>query len=106
MHWFILIGAALLECVWALALKDSEGFSRLWPAVVAVTTAAASVLLLSISLRSLPVGTAYSVWTGLGAVGVVIAGIVAYGESAAPARLAFVTLIVIGVVGLRFAEGA
>jgi quaternary ammonium compound-resistance protein SugE len=102
--WTILFGAALLECVWAISFKQSDGFTRPWPAVVGVVTAVASIVLLAIALRSLPVGTAYAVWTGLGAVGVVIVGIIRFGESTSPARLGFLTLILVGVAGLRFLE--
>lgn len=102
--WIILFGAALLECVWAIAFKQSEGFTRAWPAIVGVVTAVASVVLLTVALRSLPVGTAYAVWTGLGAVGVAVVGIVRFGESASPARLGFLALILVGVAGLRFLE--
>ncbi|SEG94313.1 quaternary ammonium compound-resistance protein SugE [Thermomonospora echinospora] len=104
MTWIILFCAALLECVWAVAFKQSDGFTRPWPAIVGVVTAVASVVLLAIALRALPVGTAYAVWTGLGAVGVAVVGIARFGESASPARLGFLTLILVGVAGLRFLE--
>ncbi|GIG91299.1 quaternary ammonium compound efflux SMR transporter SugE [Plantactinospora endophytica] len=101
MAWLILILAGLLEVVWALALKQTHGFTRLGPTVLACSTALLSFVLLSLALRSLPVGTAYAVWVGVGAVGVTLAGIVALGESLSPARLAFVALIAIGIVGLK-----
>ncbi|MBW4715718.1 DMT family transporter [Saccharothrix obliqua] len=101
MPWLLLVGAALLEVVWATALERSEGFTRLWPSVVGVVAAVVSFTLLTTAVRDLPLGTAYAVWVGLGAVGVVVVGIVALGESAAPARLVCLALIVIGVVGLK-----
>jgi len=104
MAWVLLIGAGLLEIVWATALKYSEGFTRLWPGAVAVVAAVASIVMLSMALKSLPVGTAYAVWVGIGAVGVALAGIVFLGESASFARLAFLAVILIGVVGLRMVE--
>jgi quaternary ammonium compound-resistance protein SugE len=105
MAWAILFAAALLEIVWAIALKNADGFTRVWPSVVGVTAALASFLLLAVALRSLPVGTAYAVWVGVGAAGVVVAGILLLGENANLPRLGFVTLILLGVVGLRLTEG-
>jgi quaternary ammonium compound-resistance protein SugE len=102
--WVVLIGAGLLEVVWAIALKEADGFRRFWPSAIGVTAAVVSFVMLSMTLRNLPVGTAYAVWVGCGALGVAIAGILALGESAAPSRLAFLTLILIGVVGLRFVD--
>ena len=102
MAWLLLLGAALLEAVWATALGRSDGFTRPWPSVVGVTAAVASFVMLTIALRDLPVGTAYAGWVGRGAVGVVRVGITA-GESASPLRLACLGLIVIGVVGLKLA---
>ncbi|MDT0443107.1 DMT family transporter [Streptomyces johnsoniae] len=104
MAWGILLAAALLELVWALALKQADGFSRLWPSVIGITVAAASFALLTIALGSLPMGTAYAVWVGIGTVGVALTGIVALGESAALPRLGFLALIVIGVIGLKALE--
>ncbi|MFE9744547.1 DMT family transporter [Saccharothrix saharensis] len=100
MAWVLLLGAALLEAVWATALGRSDGFTRPWPTVLGVAAAVASFVLLTIAMRDLPVGTAYAVWVGLGAVGVVLVGITA-GESASPLRLACLVLIVLGVVGLK-----
>lgn len=104
MAWFLLIGAGLLEIVWATALKYSGGLARFWPSVIAVVAAVASIVMLSMALKSLPVGTAYAVWVGIGAVGVALAGIIFLGESASFARLAFLALILIGIVGLRIVE--
>ncbi|MBC6462793.1 DMT family transporter [Actinomadura sp. HBU206391] len=105
MAWILVLVAALLEIVWALALKQADGFSRLWPSVLGVTTALLSFVLLSIALRTLPVGTAYAVWVGLGALGVALAGILTLGESASAVRLVCLMLILIGVVGLRATGG-
>src|SRR5688572_25536897 len=104
MAWVFLVVAGLLEIVWALALKQAHGFTRLGPAVLGITAAGVSFGLLSASLKSLPVGTAYAVWVGIGAVGVAVAGILALGESASPARLMCLTLILAGVIGLKFLE--
>lgn len=102
MAWMILLVAALLEPVWALALERSDGFRHLWPSVVAVTVAFGSFALLSFALRHLPIGTAYAVWVGIGAVCVAAVGMVVLDESASISRLAFVACIVVGVAGLRF----
>jgi quaternary ammonium compound-resistance protein SugE len=102
MNWILLIIAGLLEVGWAIGLKYSEGFTRLWPSVFTVVTMALSVFLLAVAMRSLPVGTAYAVWTGIGAVGTVILGIVLFGESASFARLVCVGLIIAGIAGLKF----
>jgi quaternary ammonium compound-resistance protein SugE len=105
MAWFLLLAAGALEIVWALALKEAGGFARFWPSVAGVSAAAAaSFAMLSTALETLPVGTAYAVWVGVGASGVAVAGMIAFGESVAPARLAFLGLILVGVVGLRLAE--
>src|SRR3954465_14882287 len=101
MSWTILVIAGLFEVAWAIGLKYTEGFSRLWPSVGTVAAMAASVVLLGWAMRSLPVGTAYAVWTGIGAVGTVILGIVLFGEPATVARLVCVGLIVAGIVGLK-----
>lgn len=100
--WAILVIAGLFETGWAVGLKYSDGFSRLWPSVATAVMIVASMGLLGVAVRSLPLGTAYAVWTGIGAVGTVIMGIVLFGESAAFGRLACVGLIVSGIVGLKF----
>jgi quaternary ammonium compound-resistance protein SugE len=105
MAWIILLAAGLLEMVWAMGLKYSQGFTRLVPSLVTVIAMALSVYLLSVAVRSLPIGTAYSVWTGIGAVGAVAMGILLLGEPASPGRLFFVGLIVAGIIGLRFTGG-
>jgi quaternary ammonium compound-resistance protein SugE len=103
MPWVILTLAGLLEVAWAVGLKFTEGFTRPVPSLVTILFYAASIWLLAISMRSLPLGTAYAVWTGIGAIGAVAVGILKFGESASVWRLTCVGLIVIGLVGLKFA---
>lgn len=102
MSWIHLLIAAALEIVWASGLKSTAGFTRLWPSVGVIAAMAASLFLLALATRGLPIGTAYAVWTGIGAVGTAIVGMVCYDESTAPARLACILLIVVGVAGLKF----
>lgn len=101
MSWIILFIAGLLEVVWAIGLKYTHGFTRLTPSVITVAAMIVSIVLLSWAMRSLPVGTAYAVWTGIGAVGAAITGILLLGESASLARIASLALIVAGIVGLK-----
>ena len=101
MAWIILFFAGLLEVGWAIGLKYTEGFTRLWPSIWTVLAMIASLWMLGVAMKSLPVGTAYSVWVGVGTVGTVILGIVLLGESANFARLFSVALIIAGVVGLK-----
>ena len=101
MPWLILLVAGLYEVCWAIGLKYTESFSRFWPSVGTVAAMVASVGLLGLAMRTLPVGTAYAVWTGIGAVGTVLFGIILFGEPATVARLACVCLIVAGIVGLK-----
>ena len=101
MAWMILLVAGLFEIGWAIGLKYTEGFTRLWPSVGTVTAMVLSVGLLGLAMRTLPVGTAYAVWTGIGALGTVILGIVLFGEPATVARLVCVGLILAGIVGLK-----
>jgi quaternary ammonium compound-resistance protein SugE len=103
MAWIILAIAGLLEVGWAIGLKYTDGFTRLWPTLWTIAAMAGSLWLLGIAMKSLPVGTAYSVWVGIGAIGTVILGIVLLGEPATPGRLASVALIVAGIVGLKLA---
>jgi quaternary ammonium compound-resistance protein SugE len=105
MAWLILVVAGLLEIVWAIALKQSDGFSRLGPSIVGVGAAVLSFLLLTVALRQLPAGTGYAVWVGIGAVGVAIAGIILLGEAVSVARVIFLAVIITGIVGLRIVEG-
>jgi quaternary ammonium compound-resistance protein SugE len=99
--WLVLVIAGLFEVGWAIGLKYTEGFTRLWPSVGTVTAMVVSVVLLGWAMRTLPVGTAYAVWTGIGAVGTVALGIVLFQEPATVARLACVGLILAGIVGLK-----
>lgn len=101
MAWLILLVAGLLEITWALGLKASNGFSRLWPTVGTLAAMVASLGLLGLAVRTLPVGTAYAVWTGIGAVGTVLGGLIFFGESGSAARLACVGLILAGIIGLK-----
>lgn len=104
MSWLLLTGAGLLEIVWAIALKQAGGFTRFWPSVIGIVSAIVSFVMLSLALKQLPVGTAYAVWVGIGALGVALAGIVTFGESASPMRLGLLALILIGVIGLKLVE--
>jgi quaternary ammonium compound-resistance protein SugE len=101
MAWTYLIVAGLFEVVWAVGLKYTDGFTRLWPSVGTLAAMAASVYLLSRALLELPVGTGYAVWTGIGAMGTALAGMVLFGESRAVGRLACIALIVAGIAGLK-----
>jgi quaternary ammonium compound-resistance protein SugE len=101
MAWLLLFIAGLLEVGWAIGLKYTEGFSRLWPSVGTLMAMTLSVVLLGLALRTLPVGTGYAVWVGIGAVGTAILGIVLFGESREPLRLLCLGLIVAGVIGLK-----
>ena len=102
MTWLILFIAGLFEIAWAIGLKYSEGFTRLWPSVFTVLAMITSMGLLAYSVRNLPVGTAYAVWTGIGAVGTAILGIILFNESRDFIRLFFILLIISGIIGLRF----
>jgi len=106
MAWLYLVIAGLMEVAWAVGLKYTDGFTRLWPTVGTVTAMIVSLAFLGLALKTLPVGTAYAVWTGIGAVGVAVLGIVLFGESAAAARLACIALIVAGIVGLKLVTPA
>ena len=101
MAWVILFVAGLFEVAWAVGLKWSEGFTRFWPAVFTVGAMTVSLGLLGLALRALPLGTAYAVWTGIGAVGTVLVGVLWFGDPATAGRLACVGLIVAGIVGLK-----
>jgi quaternary ammonium compound-resistance protein SugE len=102
--WLILVLAGLFEIGWAIGLKYTEGFTRLWPTLGTVAAMIISLGLLGIAMKSLPVGTAYAVWVGVGAVGTVILGIVLLGEPANPGRLISVSLIIAGIIGLKLAS--
>lgn len=106
MPWIYLVLAGLLEVVWAIGLKYTDGFTRLWPSVITASAMLASIVLLGMAVKSLPIGTAYAIWTGIGAVGAVILGIVLFGDAASPLRLACVGLVVLGMLGLKLTGGA
>ncbi|CPW99340.1 quaternary ammonium compound efflux SMR transporter SugE [Mycobacteroides abscessus] len=104
MVWLVLVLAGLLEVGWAIGLKYTEGFTRLWPTVGTVGSMVISIALLGIAMKSLPVGTAYAIWVGVGAVGTAILGIVLFGDSAKHWRLLSLLLIVAGIIGLKLAS--
>ncbi|RYD84514.1 MAG: quaternary ammonium compound efflux SMR transporter SugE [Verrucomicrobiaceae bacterium] len=106
MNWFFLFLAGLLEVGWAVGMKYTAGFTKLWPSVATILTMIASFALLSQALRTLPVGTAYAVWTGIGAVGTAIVGIILLGESANTIRIISIFLIALGILGLKLAPGS
>jgi quaternary ammonium compound-resistance protein SugE len=101
MAWILLVVAGLLETGWAIGLKYTEGFTRLWPSVLTIAGIVASMYLLAVAAQSLPIGTAYSVWVGIGAGGAVILGILLLNESANPARLFFLALLLVAIIGLK-----
>jgi quaternary ammonium compound-resistance protein SugE len=104
MSWFLLVAAGLFEIAWAIGLKYTEGFSRLVPSILTLAAMALSVALLGLALKTLPIGTAYAVWTGIGAVGTALLGLILFGESTEPLRLASIGLIVAGIIGLKLAS--
>lgn len=103
MNWVVLFTAGLFEICWALGLKYTDGFTRLWPTIGTVIAMVISLGLLGIAMKSLPLGTAYAVWVGIGAVGTAILGIFLFGESADAARLISLGLIIAGLIGLKLA---
>lgn len=103
MSWLLLLLAGLFEIVWALGLKYSEGFTRLWPSVMTLVALALSLTLLGLSLRTLPLGTAYAVWSGIGAIGTFTLGVYLFDESMSVFRLACIGLILLGIGGLKLA---
>jgi len=106
MAWTLLIAAGILEIGWAVGLKYTEGFTRLWPSVWTIAAMIVSIYMLSLAARTLPIGTAYAVWVGIGAAGALILGIVLLGEPRTAARIACVGLIVAGVIGLKLVDPA
>ncbi len=104
MPWILLIVAGQLEFGWAIGLKYTEGFTRLWPSVFTLCAMVLSVVLLGVAMKSLPVGTSYAVWVGVGAVGTALLGMVLFGEPATLARLGSLGLIVAGIIGLKLAS--
>ncbi len=105
MAWILLVVAGLLEVGWAAALPPTAGLTRLWPTAAFLALLTASMLALSKAAQTIPLGTAYSVWVGIGAVGAAVVGIVHHGDPATPARLAFLALLVIAIVGLKATSG-
>jgi len=101
LSWIYLLIAGLLEIVWAIGLKYTEGFTKLWPSAITIVAMIASVWFLALALRTIPVGTGYAMWTGIGATGTAILGIVLFAEPATAARLACIGVIVAGIVGLK-----
>ncbi|HEU4378265.1 MAG TPA: quaternary ammonium compound efflux SMR transporter SugE [Hyphomicrobiaceae bacterium] len=101
MAWSALLLAGVLEIGWAVGLKYTDGFSRLWPSVATIGAMVVSLLLLGLAVRTLPIGTAYAVWTGIGTVGTVLLGMALFGEPASPLRLAFIAMIIAGIIGLK-----
>lgn len=101
MAWFILVVAGLLETAWAVGLKYTDGFTRPWPSALTIIGIVISMFLLSLAARELPIGTAYSVWVGIGASGAVVFGVVLFGEPASFGRLFFLALMLIAIVGLK-----
>ena len=99
--WLALLGAGLLEVGWALGLKYSDGLTRFWPTVATLLAITLSFALMALALRSLPFGTAYAVWTGIGAVGSIVLGMLLYSEPTDPVRIICLTLIIAGMVGLK-----
>lgn len=104
MSWFLLILAGLFEIGWAIGLKYTEGFTRLWPSIFTVASMVVSVLLLGLAVKQLPIGTAYGVWVGIGAMGTAIAGIILLGEGVSLLKIASLLLILLGVLGLKLAH--
>lgn len=106
MAWVYLVLAGVLEVVWAVGLKYSEGFSRLWPSVITLVATVASFWLLALALKHLPLGTGYAIWVGIGAVGTAFVGMLIFKEPATVARLMCIGLIVAGIIGLKLTSGA
>ncbi|HET9776316.1 MAG TPA: quaternary ammonium compound efflux SMR transporter SugE [Gemmatimonadaceae bacterium] len=106
MAWVVLFVAGLFEVGWAVGLKYSDGFSRMWPVAGTVVALIASMALLGLAVRTLPLGTAYAVWTGIGTVGTAVLGIILFREPASAVRMVCIALIVIGILGLKFASAS
>jgi quaternary ammonium compound-resistance protein SugE len=101
MPWILLLLAGLFEIAWAIGLKYSQGFSRLWPSLGSLAAMAVSVLLLAVAAKQLPIGTAYAVWTGIGAIGTSLLGMLLFGDAATPWRLCCLGLLLLGMIGLK-----
>lgn len=102
MNWIILFAAGLFECAWAIGLKFADGFTQLLPSLLTILAMGVSFWLLSLAMKSIPIGTAYAVWTGIGAVGVAVFGMFLFGESKDILRIISLLLIVLGIVGLKY----
>ena len=105
MAWMLLFVAGLLEVCWAVGLKYTHGFTRLWPSLFVGVTLAASMVLLSMAARTLPIGTAYAVWVGIGALGAAVLGVVLFQEPVTAARLGFLALLLVAIIGLKVTSG-
>lgn len=101
MAWIYVLAAGVLEVIWAVGLKYTDGFTRLWPSVVTVVTFAGSLFLLALAVRSIPIGTAYAMFVGIGAVGAAVLGIILFDESTDAPRLFFLSLLIVALIGLR-----
>lgn len=101
MKWLVLVAAGLLEVVWAVGLKYTEGFTRFWPSLITGAAMVGSVVLLGVAMKQIPVGTAYGIWVGIGAVGAAILGMVLFAESASTLKFVSLALIVAGIAGLK-----
>jgi quaternary ammonium compound-resistance protein SugE len=106
MNWLILFIAGLMEVVWAAGLKYTDGFSKFWPSVVTIAAMTGSIVLLSHAMKTIPIGTAYAIWTGIGASGVAIFGMLMFGEPRNALRVGCILLIVVGIVGLKLFAGS
>jgi len=104
MAWILLFSAGIAEIIFALSLKLNEGFTKLWPSVVTCVAGLCSFYLLMLAIKSLPLGTAYAVWTGMGAVGIAVLGIILFKESADVCRIMSISLVVMGIIGLKLTE--
>lgn len=104
--WLALFGAGLCECGWAIGMKYTAGFTRLWPSVATLAVMGMSMYLLAVAVKTLPIGTAYAVWTGIGAVMTAVMGMILFHEPATVARIVCILLVVSGIVGLVFLEGS
>jgi quaternary ammonium compound-resistance protein SugE len=102
--WLLVLGAGAFEIVWAVGLRSSEGLTKFWPSVITLAAMGASVVLLGLSLKAIPLGTAYAVWGGIGTVGVAIVGLMLYDEPATFLRIASIALITLGIVGLKLVD--
>jgi quaternary ammonium compound-resistance protein SugE len=105
MHWWLLLLAGLLEVGWAIGLKYTDGFTKPLPSVLTAAAIVGSMILLSMAARSIPIGTAYAVWTGIGVAGAATLGIVLLGEAATPGRLFFLAMLLVAVIGLKLTSG-